>query len=127
MKKGQTKTVTSFIQKPFIKVLTLLIVLSSILFVYEIKNRKDILSNGVGNIAIISSYKFVNFLDNEKSKQTISFYRIEFDYHFNRNNYSRTLELNLEEFKNKIGHKLNTGDTIKIKHSIKNPENVIIE
>lgn len=114
-------------QKPFIKVFALLIVLSSILFAYEKRNRREILTNGVENIGIIQSDKYVSFLDNEKSKQTISFHQIQFDYQFNGTNYSKTLELNLQEYQEKIGHKLNTGDTIKIRHSMRNPENVIIE
>ncbi len=115
------------IKNPLLKVIGLVFVLSLILLIHEKNKNKELISNGVENIAIVKSYQHVIFLDNEKSKQTISFHQIGLDYQFNGINYSKTLEIDLQEFKNKIGHKLNNGDTIKIKHSMRNPENVIVE
>jgi hypothetical protein len=124
--KGIKKRKTTM-KNPLLKVIGLAIVLSLILLINEKNKNQELISNGVENIAIVKSYKHVSFLDNEKSKQTISFHQIGLDYQFYGINYSKTLEIDLQDFKNKIGHKLNNGDTIKIKHSMSNPENVIIE
>ena len=124
--KGFKKRKTT-LKNPLLKVIGIAIVLSSILLIFEKNKSQELISNGIKNTAIVKSHKYISFLDNEKSKQTISFHQIGLDYQFNGINYSKTLELNLQEFKNKIGQKLNAGDTIKIKHSMKNPENVIIE
>ncbi|MDE5423614.1 hypothetical protein L3073_15450 [Ancylomarina sp. DW003] len=112
--------------RPYFKIIGLLIVAFSILIFVERRREKDIEVHGFENSATVNYYKYVSYFDNARSKNRISFYRIGIDYQYNGNDYSVTIELQPNEFNDKIGYKLNIGDEISIKHSSLNPKNVIL-
>jgi hypothetical protein len=113
--------------KPVFKVLAFLIFLFSILIIIESNKKKEIDTHGINNTGLVNFCEYVSYIDNAKSQKRISFYRIRVDYEYNGSNYSATIELQPQEYKEQIGKKLNKGDKISIRHSIKNPNNFIIK
>ena len=113
-------------ENPYFIIIGFLIVAFSILIFSESRKEKDIETHGFDNVATVSSYKYVSYIDNARSQNRISFYRIGLDYQYNGHNYSVTLELRPNEFKDKIGYELNKGDEIAIRHSSLNPKNVTV-
>lgn len=114
-------------ENPIFKVLGLLILLISILVLIQNNKEKEIKMFGVNNSAEVKNIEFVSFIDNAKSQQRISFYRIKIQYRYDGSSYSRTLELRPQEYKIMIGRKLIKGDKISIEHSSRNPTNVKIK
>jgi len=119
--KASTKNYT------FLKILGLFIISFAVLFYYQGNKNRDIESNGIDSVAIVNYFKYISYIDNDKSSKRISFYRIGFDYHYNGSDYSSILELQPNEFKDKIGRDLKIGDKINIRHSMSKPKNVIIK
>ncbi|MCY1632871.1 hypothetical protein [Marinifilum sp. D737] len=114
-------------ENPIFKVLGLLILSISILVLIQNNKEKEIKMFGVNNSAEVKNIEFVSFIDNAKSQQRISFYRIKIQYRYDGSSYSRTLELQPQEYKITIGRKLIKGDKISIEHSSRNPTNVKIK
>lgn len=112
--------------KPFFKIIGLLIAAFSILIFAETRKEKDIETHGFENTATVNNYKYISYIDNARSQKRISFYRIGLDYQYNGHNYSVTLELQANEYHDKIGYKLNEGDKISIIHSSVNPKNMTL-
>ena len=120
---SQKKT---FIKSPVFRILGLLIILMGLLFTVTSIHKKDIQQNGFDNTATVNSCELISFIDNAKSQNRISYYSIRFDYNFNGFNYSKTIEMDINEFNKKFDHKIRPNDLIKIGHSYINPKNVMI-
>jgi len=111
---------------PFLRIFGLLILSFSFLLIINQRNANEISRYGVQNEAIIEYCNFESFIDNAKSQKRISFYRIGIQYSYEGESYSATKELQVNEFKEKIGRKLERGDKIIIQHSKRHPRKVEI-
>ena len=126
MKRNSNNTKNNSKEKPFFRIIGLLIVVLSILIFIESRKEKDVETHGFDSLATVVNYKYISYIDNARSQKRISFYRIGLEYKYSGSNYSITLELQPNEFKEKIGYKLNKGDKISIRHSSLNPKYVTI-
>lgn len=111
---------------PFLKVFGLLIVTFSILIINTQRTKNEILRHGVQNEATVDFYKYESRIENAKSQKRINFYRIDFHYNYQGKEYSTSQDIQVNDFKEKVGRKLNNGDKISIRHSKKNPKKVEI-
>ncbi|PLX19351.1 MAG: hypothetical protein C0599_11005 [Salinivirgaceae bacterium] len=110
----------------FLKLFGLLLLTIIILVYYNFKKENEILSDGIESTATVEFFDYKSFIDNAKAQNRISYYNIRFYFYYNGIRYESNKEMQINDFMENIGHELEKGDVIKIRHSRKNPNYVEI-
>lgn len=108
------------------KVLGLIALLLSLLFLNQISKSNEIDKYGIDSTGIVKSCTYVNIANNSAYIQSVPYYKIQFDYEVAKKKYSKILEIQPYEFRNKFAWRLQPGDEIPIRYSERNPKKVRI-